>query len=107
MRSSSLSSRKTEAWALTLGVRIPLEYPSEYAVSRAQRGRLPDVMPETRPPARRGFSGLGSLLTGLFGVRGAVASQRPAVVAALPAAATKPHLESTRDAESAARDLAA
>lgn len=107
MRNSSLSSRKTEAWALTLGVRMPLEYPGESAVSRAHRGMLPDVAPETRPPTRSSWSGLGALLARLLGLRGGVASRHAAVVAALPAPAARQKPESTRDAELATRDLAA
>ena len=82
--SGSLSARKTEAWALAIGLGVPLAHPCDSG-GRSRRGSLPDVLPEPDPrrPQRAGaFATLAAMALRLFG-RAEAAPAGAAVVATL------------------------
>jgi hypothetical protein len=89
--SATISERKTEAWAMAMGVRVPLPHPGERP-SLAHRGMLADVTsaPTPRRPSRLGPFGLGGFIAGLFGRAAPVRGVGTEVVAVLPSREGRP-----------------
>lgn len=99
--SAGLSERKTEAWALAMGVRVPLADPGDARV-RVHRGLLPDVAvgPPPQRRASRGFEGIRRLIAGWFG-RPSLAEPAASPVAVLPTARAAPETGASADTQDA------
>ncbi|MBL8582318.1 MAG: hypothetical protein JNL61_08845 [Rhizobiaceae bacterium] len=94
--SAAITDRRTEAWALTVGVRLPLACTGDDS-ARIRRGSPPDVMPDPQPRRSRVPAWIGWMRGRLFGA--APSAPDGANVARMPARqAAKAAVDDPREA---------